>query len=267
MTECEYKKFIEENFNKMFSKVILGEYEEECENWYEEHEDSAEEHWPISASFVDVVNSYIDPVNIDSVVECFSNLGKEEGFWTAGASKFVWIPEDGDFVIKIVFDGDSIGMSECDIFSDAKANGLEKYFAEAYDEFQLPIKIEKEDGDEFDAYANTFSVYFQKRVVSNSLSRSLKSNYSFEEKNLSKSSRNINRVFSDKSNTNSSINGVFATDYYNSCISIMPPSEFFVLSRFLINESINDLHNGNFEIINGHPIFFDYSGFSWTGKI
>lgn len=160
----------------------------------------------------------------------------------AGVSKVVIIPSEGEYVIKIDL--------------DSYDGGIE--FSESYSDTETRYSFLAEKAGLGDVFVKTFywgdylgrSVYLQEKVEFDYLRRERYDGIA--SKTLEKLSNK-----SEKARKKCEMSAALTSALYN----YYGEEKFEAILSFLLENRINDLHNGNWGFIGERPVIFDYSGF------
>lgn len=184
-----------------------------------------------------------------------------------GISKAVFWFDDADYVIKIPFEDCSLDYCEIEAGNYQKAEkiGVEKFFCETA--FLTSVTIFKGTANEqsVDLYIST-RANVSEDVVSKAYSTVL-DHYSLEEnKNALQEGLDVEESLEsielmDETCTFQPSGFIYIKNFFEIEYD-MSDEEKEKLWSFIIEEDIDDLHGGNIGMLDGRPVFIDYSGFS-----
>lgn len=264
----EFLKHVESYLNCRFNSE-MAEFEDELENITDEHnlEEYKANYRP---NFDTLFNNCFSGDYSDETIRGI-DFYPTRGNWHTGASKFVFVPNDEDFVIKIVFDEYNLRRGEIELYQSAKRKGLEKFFAKSYSPFSISGTIHNyDDSESMSEYTFSLPCYFQEKKKDNYLSKRIKKNFFYDsayrrEEIKSKNSKMketwIKKCARQFDREGTTYRPIYESEFFPIAEEILPFGEIKELIAFLAQHGINDLHTGNFIIEKSVPIFFDYSGY------
>ena len=184
------------------------------------------------------------------------------GHWDSGSDKVVFIFDDYDVVLKVNVE-ECGNITECCAYKEAKNLNLEKFFAKSFSPFEISISEkeflkrakEEEDEEEFNNRCYEFcsqdiKCYFQEKIEETQRGERYRLGKSaVSVKNLPKSKRGLCKRYEGSTTLKSCI------------MTFTDELESTKLMKFLKENYINDLHRGNFKMVDNQIKIYDYSGF------
>lgn len=222
------------NYDKIFpvAEEIVEIFQKEMDYLYNCFVQSADEDAEEDNFEKDFWDYYGD--DLDLLLDDLScELSPFKGYFNCGAEKIVFIPKDYNFVIKFII-GDGIN-SEPAIYQKARAKGLEDYFLPCY------------RGGRVEIVGSPIFWTIQQKYEPTKEDRTIFYDIQDGECKVSKK-----KIKSFKNSANYALMTAAAV------FGLADSPKFF---NFLWKNSINDLHNENWGIMNKKIKLFDYAGF------
>lgn len=192
-----------------------------------------------------------------------------------GATRGCIVDDNYDYVVKFDVDEDNDGGSccarECKIYEKAKARNLDRYFVEAeylgsytktimfYDfnditrYYDFDYYYCEEFDDDFVRYEDSFGT-IHPVTISIPLYAYRKANYYHDEPgDMSNYVQMAKRITSPMRDKNLGVAVSFVRNYGEEA--------YEVLTDFMYEEGINDLHGGNIGKVDNRMVFIDFSGY------
>lgn len=222
------------NYDKIFpvAEEIVEIFQKEMDYLYNCFVQSADEDAEEDNFEKDFWDYYVD--DLDLLVGDLSYKSSPlNGHFDCGAEKLVFIPKDYNFVIKFII-GDGIN-SEPDVYANAVDKGIEDYFLPCYEGGKVEISGVSIPWTIQQKYEPTKEDYNLFRNIVNGGCK-------VSEKKI-KSFRN-------------------STNYrLKTAVAMFDFADGYKFFSFIYKNSINDLHNENWGIMNKKIKLFDYAGY------
>lgn len=177
----------------------------------------------------------------------------------SGASKYVIIPDDGDEVIKIPFNGQKDGFYEGEyeedyIFFPFECAGVDNGWDYCQREVVIADAAEEEELEQCFAitrrigFVNGYPIYAQEKAE------------------VWSAAHNYNEYSEEKKSTTFEKCKRLGVGCFNSCwlsdfLDYFGEDIFQKFMKFIDKQSIDDLHSDNIGYIGNRPVLIDYSGY------